>query len=306
MSACTDSDVESESDIICCAACSITEVDGIKLKKCNDYDLVRYCSVTCEQVHRPQHEVMCKKRAAELRDIILFRQPESSDLGDCPICLLPLSLDPSKTNLMTCCSKLICDGCAYAATIHHYEGSLQEKCPFCRHTTHIGIARGNKNIMKRIEANDPVAMSVIGLDRYEEGDYNAAVDYCTKASELGDAAAHYVLSCLYDEGKGVEKDVKKKEYHREEAAISGHPKARHNLGCIEFENCRPERAVKHWIIAAKLGFDLSLNALKECYRKGLVSKEDFAASLRGHQTAVDATKSPQRDQAEAFIRESGM
>jgi len=71
--------------------------------------------VKCERKHRRQHEVMCKKRAAELRDVILFVQPESSDLGDCPICLLPLSLDARKSNMMECCSKVICDGCAVAA-----------------------------------------------------------------------------------------------------------------------------------------------------------------------------------------------
>ena len=32
----------------------------------------------------------------------------------------------------------------------------------------------------------------------------------------------------------------------------------------------------------------------------LVSKEDFEAALRGHQAAVDATKSQQRDAAEVF------
>ena len=31
---------------------------------------------------------------------------------------------------------------------------------------------------------------------------------------------------------------------------------------------------------------------------GLVSKEDYEAALRGHQAAVDATKSEQREKAE--------
>jgi len=56
--------------------------------------------------------------------------------------------------------------------------------------------------------------------------------------------------------------------------------------------------VKHWIIAANLGNDRSLEELKDCYREGLVSKDDFAAALRVHQAAVDATKSPQREAAE--------
>ena len=45
-------------------------------------------------------------------------------------------------------------------------------------------------------------------------------------------------------------------------------------------------------------FNESLRALKECFKRGMVSKEDFAAALRAHQAAVDATKSPQREAAE--------
>jgi hypothetical protein len=59
-------------------------------------DFVRYCSDECLQDHRPEHEAKCEERAAELRDEILFRQPEGSHLGvgDCPICCLPFPLDP--------------------------------------------------------------------------------------------------------------------------------------------------------------------------------------------------------------------
>eukprot|EP00984_Skeletonema_dohrnii_P018776 scaffold8854_cov97-Skeletonema_dohrnii-CCMP3373.AAC.1 len=77
----------------CCASCSVAGVDKIKLKECTDCDLVRYCSDECQKDHRPQHEPECKKRLAELRDEILFRQPESTHLGDCPICLLPMPLE---------------------------------------------------------------------------------------------------------------------------------------------------------------------------------------------------------------------
>jgi hypothetical protein len=33
---------------------------------------------------------------------------------------------------------------------------------------------------------------------------------------------------------------------------------------------------------------------------GVVSKEDYAAALRGHQAAVDATKSKQREEGYTF------
>mmetsp|Transcript_35527 Transcript_35527/g.72674 ORF Transcript_35527/g.72674 Transcript_35527/m.72674 type:complete len:85 (+) Transcript_35527:2-256(+) len=66
---------------------------------------------------------------------------------------------------------------------------------------------------------------------------------------------------------------------------------------LEGKNERYDRSAKHFIIAANLGHDDSIQALKECYKYGDVSKEDFAAALRAHQAAVDATKSPQRDAA---------
>ena len=94
--------------------------------------------------------------------------------------------------------------------------------------------------------------------------------------------------------KGVKKDLKKELYIADQAVIGGDTFARHNLGCAEWKYGRRDRAVKHWIIAAKLGYDLSLEELKDCYREGLVSKEDFAAALRAHQAAVDATKSPEK------------
>ena len=57
------------------------------------------------------------------------------------------------------------------------------------------------------------------------------------------------------------------------------------------------RASKHWIIAAKLGHDESLDFVKDLYKAGLVRKDDLAAAFRGHKAAIDATKSPQREEA---------
>ena len=34
---------------ICCPSCGIAEVDDIKLKDCDDCDLVKYCSDKCQQ-----------------------------------------------------------------------------------------------------------------------------------------------------------------------------------------------------------------------------------------------------------------
>ena len=256
---------------------------------------MKYCGIKCQREHRPQHKKECKKRAAELRDEILFKQPESSHLGDCPICFLPLSLD-DKSSVMSCCSKIICDGCN---KMRELEGNFEPKCPFCRHSPPKSQAEARKNNMKRIEANDAFAIFQMGMRRYSEGDYDGAFDYWTKAAALGDIVAHFELSILYQKGECVEKDDKKAVHHLEQAAIGGHPEARHNLGCLEGANGRDDRAVKHLIIAANLGHDDSLEKLKLI---GRVSKEDFASALRGHQAAIDAAKSPQREAAEKWGR----
>jgi TPR repeat protein len=156
------------------------------------------------------------------------------------------------------------------------------------------------NYMERAKANDPIALFQMGFLCLDKGDYEGAVEYFTKAAELGDMDAHNNLSILYHEGKGVEKDYKKKVYHLEEAAIGGHPYARYNLGIHEGVNGREDRAYKHLIIAAKLGSDEALKVVKKGFHSGVVGKEDFEAALRGHQAAVDETKSEQREEAYAF------
>ena len=157
--------------------------------------------------------------------------------------------------------------------------------------------------MKRIEANDPVAMKEMGNKLYPKGEYGNAFNYWTKASELGDADSHFQLSHMYSHGGyGVEKDWKKAVYHLEQAAIGGQPVARNNLGCIEMKRGNMEKAVKHFTIAAKLGLESSLKPLKKFYSEGVISKEEFAAVLRAHKVAVDAMKSPQRELAARKMR----
>ena len=291
-----------EIGMMCCASCGTEEVDGVKLKKCTACKSVKYCSVKCQKDHRAKHKRACKKRAAELRDEVLFKQPESSHLGDCPICCLPLapSIDEKASPMMSCCSKIICNGCNIANQIREVKGKLLLKCPYCRHQLPKSQEEAAQIRMKRVEVNDPVAIWRLGVRCRQEGDYESAFQHYKKAAELGNADAHYNLSCVYRDGEGVEKDKKKEVYHLEEAAIAGHTFARHNLACYEGINGRHERAAKHWIINAKLGDQKSMEGLKEGYPDGLVSKEDFAAALRAYQAALDATKSPQRDKAAEY------
>ena len=282
----------------CCASCGKAEDDDIQLRTCTACKSVRYCGVTCQRNHRPKHKRACKKRSAELRDEALFKQPESRFNGDCPICCLPLPLFPDESIYYVCCSKLVCNGCVYSTYKRSVEQGLEhDTCPFCRDARR-GDAK--QKMMKRVQANDPMALCEMGRNYSEEGNYAVAFHYYCKAAELGDALAHFLLSCMYRDGEGVERDEKKYVYHAEEASIGGCAVSRLILAEYEERKGRYDRAVKHYIIGANLGSNQSMQTLNKYHARGLVSKEDFDAILRAHQAAVDAMKSPQRDEAEAM------
>ena len=303
MSAVYGEEKEEAADVSCCVSCGKAAVDNVKLKICTACKLVKYCSVECQKNHRPMHKKACKKRATEIRDDNLFQQPDESYLGECPICCLPLPFDIEKWTIMTCCCKYICKGCAHANYLREAEQGLEQRCPYCREPVPKTVEERDQNYEKRVKADDPVAIFKMGSECQKDGDFDGAFEYWTKSAELGFANAHQNLSSMYYKGDGVEKDKKKEIYHLEEAAIGGHPHARCNLGFEEYNAGKIERAMRHFIIAAKLGYDNALEDVKKGFTKGFVSKEDYASALRGHQAAVDATKSAQRDEAEKARRE---
>mmetsp|Transcript_7812 Transcript_7812/g.15946 ORF Transcript_7812/g.15946 Transcript_7812/m.15946 type:complete len:306 (-) Transcript_7812:208-1125(-) len=286
--------------IMCCASCGITANDDIKLRQCTACYLVRYCGVKCQKQHRPHHKRECKKRAAEIQDELLFKQPESSHLGDCPICCLPLPLDGRKSTMNPCCSTIICIGCNFANQKREFQaGQKENQCAFCRTPLATTDEGSEPHLMKRVKANDPFALLQMGVLCYQRGEHERSVEYYTRAAGLGVAISHCVLAMAYRNGQGIERDEKRAIYHWEKAAIGGHPGARFNLGFVEGKSGRADRAVRHYIIAANLGHDGSLEQLKNVYPLGLVSKEDFAATLRAHKNVVDETKSKTREEAEA-------
>jgi hypothetical protein len=193
----TEVEAEKEAEIMVCASCGIAPVDDIKLEECSGCDLVKYCSDICRENHREQHEAECRKRKAELHDKELFEQPEESHFGECPLCLLPLSLDMTKSTFNSCCCKSMCNGCEYADAISNGGG----RCPFCREPAVIGEEENEKRVMERVKVNDPNALRKMGTRRIQEGDYETAFEYYTKAAELGDSMAHYQLGCSITVGK---------------------------------------------------------------------------------------------------------
>eukprot|EP00956_Cyclotella_meneghiniana_P015675 scaffold24205_cov23-Cyclotella_meneghiniana.AAC.2 len=202
---------------------------------------------------------------------------------------------------MSCCGKLICNGCRYCLT--------RKRCPFCN----TADPRSDEEIVKRLyerveKYNDPEAMHLLG-SYHRDGELGLPVDRSKafelfqRASELGSAAAHYQIGVRYLKGDGIEMDKTKAVYHWQIAAMMGHMASRNNLACIEWKDNRNyHRAMKHYMIVAKCGYKDSLHNVKECFKGGLVTKEEFEETLRGYQDALEETKSEQRDRAAAIIQ----
>ena len=77
--------------------------------------------------HKSEYE---EDRNNLVKKYYLMKQPESRLLKDGPVCCLPFPLDIKKP-FNTCCSKLICRGCAHANRIQEAERRIQPACPFC-------------------------------------------------------------------------------------------------------------------------------------------------------------------------------
>ena len=71
-------------------------------------------------------ELKRERRAAELHDEKLFKQPPTK--GDCDICMLPLPSLLTGRKYRSCCGKIICNGCIHAVQMRDGTGM----CPFCR------------------------------------------------------------------------------------------------------------------------------------------------------------------------------
>ena len=137
------------------------------------------------------------------------------------------------------------------------------------------------------------ARGIMGMPQ----DWPKANELFLRAGELGCANAYYNLGVSYEKGRGVEVNKEKAMHYWELAAMNGDVNARHNLGCVEGRDGNLDRSMKHFILAAKAGYKKSLDAVKEWLMYGIVTKDEYANTLRAFQKIQDETKSEMRDKA---------
>ena len=234
-----------------CANCGKGEENSITLKKCGACKMVKYCSSSCQKAHRPQHKKECKKRAVELHEEALFKQPPLED--DCPICFLRMPTLVQSRQYMSCCGKVICSGCIVAVK------KRASICPFCRTVAPSSQEESIERMKKRSrDANDTKAMYNLGCyylrgspDLGVPKDSDKALELWQRASELGCAEADYNIGFT----QFHERDLRQAINYYELASMGGHALARHNLGKYEEVMTRnKKRALKHFMIAVTSGW----------------------------------------------------
>ena len=282
-----------------CANCGKQGSDTVKLKNCTACRLVKYCGVDCQKAHRKQHKKACKQRAAELEEEKLYNQGHERPEGDfCPICtlLIPLQME-EHSGFMACCMKRVCNGCNFAAQKRGMRG-----CPFCRTPLPKNDADMLAMMQARAEKKNPDAISNLGHKYYIEQlglqkNARRAVELWTEAAELGSVEALYNLGVAYYHGNGVQEDKAKAVQFWRKAAMQGHVEGRNNLGTYEWVEGSHDRAVRHFLISAKMGSKMSVEAIKKMFTLGIATKEQYAEALRGYQDAVKEMKSHDREEA---------
>jgi len=309
------STADNEDSISTCANCGKKGDDVNNI--CNKCKQVKYCNAACKKKHRHKHKKDCEEHlkqvadkrneelrlAAELHNEKLFKEPPPAE--DCPICMIRIPFINTGWMYKTCCGKVICCGCIHAP-VYDNQGSIVEKvCAFCRvPTCHVSDEEIVRRVEKRIEANDPIAINNRGCE-YRDGefefqqDHGKALELWHRAAELGYAAAYCCIGYAYNNGYGVEEDMKKATYYFELAAMGGDATARYNLGVFEKRLGNMENAAKHYMIAVGSGESDALKAIKSLYLSGHATKEDYTKALQSYQKYLGEIKSEQRDEAAA-------
>jgi len=175
-------------------------------------------------------------------------------------------------------------------------------CAFCRTPYPDNSADTLAMIQARVEKRDPEAINHLG-ETYTHGslglqkDMRRAVELYTEAAQLGSVEALYNLGVAYELGEGVQQDKAKAAEFYTKAAMQGHVESRYNLANHEGREGNHDRAVKHYLISAKMGLKESVEGIKSMFMAGHSTKEQYAEAMRGYQNAVEETKSHDRDEA---------
>ena len=238
---------------------------------------------------------------------------------ECPICMLPLPFESSITKHCVTCDKSVCVGCMMTtAQVHRRDGgdvkTAEEKvttCPFCRSSTAVydDKLRLEKE-MKRANAGNGESMYRVGNYYYmgEMGlqqDKAEGLKWYHRAVGEGSGEAAFCLGRCYCEGDMVLRDHDRAlEYFQKSADLGFIPSFR-LVGIILMKKGNIEEAMLNLRKAVMCGYcnDDIFNELRNGFKLGFITKEEYAFTLRENQKACNEMKSDGREEIKKMLSE---
>ena len=180
-------------------------------------------------------------------------------------------------------------------------------CPFCREQAREGDNLPEKRMQLAKTGNHAVLFDIAtyyfdGVGGYKQ-DKIEAVKWCQRAVEAGSARAAIKLASIYNAGDVVGNDDAKRLFYLKKACeIGSEPNAFCKLGRYLMDQGEIEEAMLNFRKAAICGMedDHLFQLLRNGFKKGFITKDEYAFTLRENQAAAAEYKSAARE----FIKEA--
>lgn len=107
-----------------------------------------------------------------------------------------------------------------------------------------------------------------GMAAYRVADYRTAHAEFLPLAEAGMAAAQYKLGLMYENGRGVPKDLAEAERWYSKAAAQGYSSAAYNLGFVHYNDNDIAGTTEWWSRAAASGDEQAMSSLGFIFAEG--------------------------------------
>ncbi len=140
-------------------------------------------------------------------------------------------------------------------------------------------------------ANCAVAADFVkAMNAYNKGDFLGALTELTPLAEQGDVEAQYGLGVMYNEGQGVQKNIKLAIKWFEKSARQGNPYAQYNLGVIfrDSERHRDYGVSFRWFEkSASQGLDVAQYNFAHMFQEGLGTNKNYQSAIDWFKKAAE-------------------
>ncbi len=130
-----------------------------------------------------------------------------------------------------------------------------------------------------------------GLEAAQKGDFETVYKEWLPLAEQGDVRAQYNIGIMFENGRGVTKNIKKAFLWYEKAANQGHEYAQNNLGNMYYDGVGVKQDIKQAFFwyhkSASQGYAYAQYNLGDMYDRGIGVIEDDKLSIQWYSRSAE-------------------